>query len=335
MGEWPSWSPLAGDKFEEICKEAHLLASQLVINQQHPDVGETNGNLTVSKEEPKEDFVLDAGAKLGMFSKPVDAVLSPIKRETFCVQDRPLKQLPPAIQQRLLRAGGVSNSTKRRVSTSSPVRAGTTTQPKMVLRGRECLQHQGVAPGGRNSSRAASSEDLLSDTASVASDISDTSLNSSLQGKRTLVPPSKILGELKTSLNSSMSGLNGRLPTGMSRPATKTLRSTLIGQAPEPPSTTVARRSISAQGRKPSEPDQSKPVQATPMKSVEPAATATPLYQNPAKRDMERMSSVPNIPTSTSVKTEHVIRGNPKLKAFIAPTPTSQFKMRSEDHEAN
>lgn len=48
------------------------------------------------------------------------------------------------------------------------------------------------SPGSRNSSRAASCEDLLSDTASIASDISDTSLNSSLQGKRTLVPPSKV-----------------------------------------------------------------------------------------------------------------------------------------------
>ncbi|XP_035593724.1 G2 and S phase-expressed protein 1 [Oncorhynchus keta] len=429
VGEGPSWSPLAVDKFEEICKEANLLASQLVVNQQHPDVGVTNGTLTLSKEEPKEDFVQDAGAKLGMFRKPVDAVLSPIKRETFCVQDSPLKQLPPAIQQRLLRNGGVSNSTTSRVGTSSPVRAGTTTRTKMVLRGRVGLVcNTGVlpskqqpaargatattalqtaktrpapaekttmlappskgnlglrrSPGSCNSSRTASCEDLLSDTASIASDISDTSLNSSLQGKRTLVPPSKSgmrapsvvkappsqtrrvtdqrrntssssssvssfnsslsvsptgKGKLSTSLNSSISGPNGRLPAGKSRltnpvvSATKTCKSTLISRAPGlPSSTTVARRVISDPGRKLSEQDRFKTVQSTPLKRVEPVATATSLHQTPAKMNMERMSSVPNIPTSSSAKTKDVVKGNPKLKAFIAPTPTSQFKRRLE-----
>nr|XP_046207593.1 G2 and S phase-expressed protein 1 [Oncorhynchus gorbuscha] len=429
VGEGPSWSPLAVDKFEEICKEANLLASQLVVNQQHPDVGVTNGTLTLSKEEPKEDFVQDAGAKLGMFRKPVDAVLSPIKRETFCVQDSPLKQLPPAIQQRLLRNGEVSNSTTSRVGTSSPVRAGTTTRTKMVLRGRVGLVcNTGVlpskqqpaargatattalqtaktrpapaekttmlappskgnlglrrSPGSRNSSRAASCEDLLSDTASIASDISDTSLNSSLQGKRTLVPPSKSgmrapsavkapppqtrrvtdqrrntssssssvssfnsslsvsptgKGKLSTSLNSSISGPNGRLPAGKSRltnpvvSATKTCKSTLISRAPGlPSSTTGARRVISDPGRKLSDQDRFKTVQSTPLKRVEPVATATPLYQTPAKMNVERMSSVPNIPTSSSAKTKDVVKGNPKLKVFIAPTPTSQFKRRLE-----
>ncbi|KAM9529092.1 G2 and S phase-expressed protein 1 isoform 1-T3 [Salvelinus alpinus] len=428
VGEGPSWSPLAVDKFEEICKEANLLASQLVVNQQQPDVGVTNGTLTLSKEEPKEDFVQDAGAKLGMFRKPVDAVLSPIKRETFCVQDSPLKQLPPAIQQRLLRDGGVSNSTKSSVGTSSPVRAGTTTRTKMVCRGRVGLAcNTGVlpskqqpaargatattalqtaktrpepaerttmlappskgnlglrrSPGSRNSSRAASCEDLLSDTASIASDISDTSLNSSLQGKRTLGPPSKSgmrapsagkappqtrrgtdrrrntssssssvssfnsslsvsptgKGKLSMSLNSSISGHKCRLHAGKSRltnpvvSATKTCRSTLISRAPElPSSTTVTRRVISDPGRKLSEQDRFKTVQSTPLKRVEPAATATPLHQTPAKMNMERMSSVPNIPTSSSAKTKSVVKCNPKLQAFIAPTPTSQFKRRLE-----
>ena len=54
------------------------------------------------------------------------------------------------------------------------------------------------SPSSRSSSRAESSEDLLSDTASVASDISDSSLNSSLLGKRTLVPPTKVTHLFKT-----------------------------------------------------------------------------------------------------------------------------------------
>lgn len=41
--------------------------------------------------------------------------------------------------------------------------------------------------------RAESTEDLLSDSASVASDISDCSVNSSLPGKRNLAPPTKVI----------------------------------------------------------------------------------------------------------------------------------------------
>lgn len=41
--------------------------------------------------------------------------------------------------------------------------------------------------------RAESSEDLLSDSASVVSDISDSSINSSLLGKRNLAPPTKVI----------------------------------------------------------------------------------------------------------------------------------------------
>lgn len=41
--------------------------------------------------------------------------------------------------------------------------------------------------------RADSTEDLLSDSASVASDISDSSINSSLLGKRNLAPPTKVI----------------------------------------------------------------------------------------------------------------------------------------------
>lgn len=41
--------------------------------------------------------------------------------------------------------------------------------------------------------RAESSEDLPSDSASVTSDISDSSINSSLLGKRNPAPPTKVI----------------------------------------------------------------------------------------------------------------------------------------------
>uniref|UniRef100_UPI003AB0D825 G2 and S phase-expressed protein 1 n=1 Tax=Centroberyx gerrardi TaxID=166262 RepID=UPI003AB0D825 len=232
--EEPSWSPLTGEQFEAICQEAHQLAGQLDSSQQNqPDREETDGTTADGRKETKEDFVQDTGAKLGMFSQPVSA-LSPIKRETFCVQDSPMKQLPPAIQQRLVRgcgavnSGAAAHSAKARLSTSSPVR-GAKTQPRMALRGKAGLGVGVVlpskpaapaasstktrptpagktcrlpppskaavglrrSPAGRSSSRAGSCEDLLSDSASVASDVSDSSLNSSLLGRRALAPPTK------------------------------------------------------------------------------------------------------------------------------------------------
>lgn len=48
------------------------------------------------------------------------------------------------------------------------------------------------SPSSRPPSRGGSCEDLLSDSASVASDISDSSLNSSILGKRTMAPPTKV-----------------------------------------------------------------------------------------------------------------------------------------------
>uniref|UniRef100_A0A3B4A708 G2 and S phase-expressed protein 1 N-terminal domain-containing protein n=1 Tax=Periophthalmus magnuspinnatus TaxID=409849 RepID=A0A3B4A708_9GOBI len=61
-----SWSPLSGDQLEAICEEAQKLANQLQSSEH---------------------------AHMLCDSPPT--VLSPIKRQTFCVQDSPLKQLPP------------------------------------------------------------------------------------------------------------------------------------------------------------------------------------------------------------------------------------------------
>lgn len=48
------------------------------------------------------------------------------------------------------------------------------------------------SPGSRDASRTGSAEDLLSDTTSVASDMSDSSFNTSLPVKRALPAPSKV-----------------------------------------------------------------------------------------------------------------------------------------------
>ncbi|XP_029697591.1 G2 and S phase-expressed protein 1 isoform X1 [Takifugu rubripes] len=243
-----SWSPLTGDQLEAVCQEAHKLASQLQSgerSQSHSEDDKDNEATAAVTTQPDE-FVQDSQAKLHVFEQS-NRVLSPIKRETFCVQESPLKQLPPAIQQRLLRGSSntsivsslrsasaplstrpasahpksvVKPACVTRLSTSSPVTRARS-QPKAGLRGKAplgaVLPSKPAAPVASTSTtksrveknrlqppsrtvigrrcspprRTESSEELLSDSASVASDISDSSINSSLLGKRNLAPRAK------------------------------------------------------------------------------------------------------------------------------------------------
>ncbi|KAM4733534.1 G2 and S phase-expressed protein 1 [Anableps anableps] len=235
-----NWTALTSDQLEAVCKEAHRLASQLQCGEPH--VQNTNTTHTVSDVEmnnvtTKEEFIQDTEVKLGLLGHAASA-LSPIKRQTFCVQDSPMKQLPPAIQHHLLRGHSSSRASSShpatRLSTSSPM-VGTRPQSRTALRGKATLgvatvlpskpvapavsrsasksgpeksrlqppsRTAGVlkrSPSSRHITRAESSEDLLSDSVSVASDTSDCSSNSSLLGKRTLAPPSKNTGLRKLS----------------------------------------------------------------------------------------------------------------------------------------
>ncbi|XP_013876797.1 G2 and S phase-expressed protein 1 isoform X3 [Austrofundulus limnaeus] len=234
-----SWSPLTGDQMEAVCQEAHRLANQLQSEApccEHPQTT-TNTNTETSAES--DQFVQDSGTKLGLLGQTT-RVLSPIKRQTFCVQDSPMKQLPPAIQRQLLRGRSSSTASSARpaapsrLSTSSPA-ARAKAQSRTSLRGRSTLGAAAVlpskpvapatscsankskveksrlqppsktsgflrqSPSMRPPSRAESSEDLLSDSASVASDVSDSSINSCLLGKHTLAPPTKSVGVRKLS----------------------------------------------------------------------------------------------------------------------------------------
>ncbi|MCJ8734321.1 hypothetical protein PDJAM_G00233760 [Pangasius djambal] len=397
LGEEPSWSPLLEENFEEIRKEAHLLASHLEKTLTEPVAKDLTADSSLPEEAEK--FEVDSSAKLGMF-KPADT-LSPIKRETFCVQDSPMKQLPPAIQKRLQKSSSICGG-KPRLSTSSPVRT-TDTQPKMAPRGKSLLLCGRVlpnkptaignsrlssgarsalpsknrlpppsqscfglkrSPGSRDTSRTGSAEDLLSDTASVASDVSDSSFNTSLPVKRGLPAPSKTGGgaplrkvptlpnrrvvdrsrntssssssvssinsslsvsptgkcKLNSSLNTSVSSISGRIPSSGSRLPSSNRKSGIISK---PLETTAGRRaSFSTQGRKGSEPI-SRPVKATPINRTETGPSFQ--HQTPAKRTMERTTSVPSI-SSLVAKTGSTVKVNSNLKAFVAPTPTNSLK---------
>ncbi|KAB5571473.1 hypothetical protein PHYPO_G00225330 [Pangasianodon hypophthalmus] len=393
LGEEPSWSPLLEENFEEIRKEAHLLASHLEKTLTEPVANDLTADSSLPEEAEK--FEVDSSAKLGMF-KPADT-LSPIKRETFCVQDSPMKQLPPAIQKRLQKSSNISGG-KPRLSTSSPVRT-TDTQPKMAPRGKSLLLSGRVlpnkptamgnsrlssgtrsalpsknrlpppsqscfglkrSPGSRDTSRTGSAEDLLSDTASVASDVSDSSFNTSLPVKRGLPAPSKTelrggapLRKVPTlpnrrvvdrsrntsSSSSSVSSINSSLsvsPTGKcklnsslntsvssisgSRLPSSNRKSGIINKPLETSAGRTA--SFSTQGRKGSEPVP-RLVKATPISRTETGPSVQ--HQTPAKRTMERTTSVPSIST-LAAKTGSTVKVNSNLKAFVAPTPTNSLK---------
>ncbi|KAL1247534.1 hypothetical protein QQF64_022910 [Cirrhinus molitorella] len=400
LGEEPSWSPLTGEKFDEICKEAKLLASHL--EQTVTDSVAESSIVSSSQAEESENFEEDTTAKLSMFSKPAD-VLSPIKRETFLVQESPLKQLPPAIQKRMLKANGTAGFGKPRLSTSSPVRPAVT-QPKMATRGKALVASSGVlpskptaqgnsrlssstklppptktrlpppskgnfglkrSPSCRNTSRAGSSEDLLSDNTSVASDISDSSFNTSLPGRSSISARNK--GELRapsalkapslqnsrvvdrrrntssssssvssinssltispgckaklnSSLNSSTNSIGARSHSSVSRLPSSSRKSSVVTRNPEPP---VSRRtSISTHGRRASE-LLPRPVKATPIKKTDPLPP--PQLQTPAKNAAEKTTSTSSIPASAA-KMGSSLKGNPKLKVPVAPTPTNYLK---------
>lgn len=393
-----TWSPLTGEQLEAVCQEAHRLASQLQSTVSHDENRDTT-SVTMDTMTEQEEFVEDAETRLGLLAQTTSGV-SPNKRQTFCVQDSPLKQLPPVIQRQLQRGSGSSitssirptitpasstrPTSKSRLSTCSPV-IQAKAQPRTALRGKSALGVAVVLPSkptipvtscSTNKSRvektklqppnravgswrqspsscppkrAESSEDLLSDSASVASDISDSSLNSSLLGKRTLPRPTKqsgvrnlsggkaqrlqtrrkntssssssvssfnssislspAKGKVKSTLNGNLSSSTGPAPHNVNS-LSRPRRSTIYSAAESVSSTAAGRRSISTQAKKLSEAESGNDAKSTPHKSAE----ATP-PKRPAS----------NLTTSTS-RLQSGPKAKSKPEAVVLPTPSTGGK---------
>lgn len=127
-GLWAGWRPLTGDQLEAVCEEAHKLANQLQtgdLSRPHSEE-DKDSNMPAAINVEGEGFVQDAQAKLSVLGETA-TVLSPIKRQTFCVQDSPMKQLPPAVQRRLLRGNSATAaSSTHPTSAASSTRAANT-----------------------------------------------------------------------------------------------------------------------------------------------------------------------------------------------------------------
>nr|XP_020652671.1 G2 and S phase-expressed protein 1 [Pogona vitticeps]XP_020652672.1 G2 and S phase-expressed protein 1 [Pogona vitticeps]XP_020652674.1 G2 and S phase-expressed protein 1 [Pogona vitticeps] len=224
-----TWSPLAGEKFIEIFKEAHLVALQLQSGSNAKR--NKTGNLEEQKTEAVEKFVQESKSKLKILEKGivVDKTPKAIKRETYCVSEIPVGQLPSLLQKHSRHPVKIMDSCQSPQvlqNTSSPGKLGKLSEVSAVhlAQGKSDKNNKrtstfqsvkGSSGFGNNSNLAVgqlkqgrlsssssrnnlnslgSSEDLLSDKSSVTSDGGDTSFcsSSSVQEKRTLPTPSKI-----------------------------------------------------------------------------------------------------------------------------------------------
>uniref|UniRef100_A0AAQ4NZ18 G2 and S phase-expressed protein 1 N-terminal domain-containing protein n=1 Tax=Gasterosteus aculeatus aculeatus TaxID=481459 RepID=A0AAQ4NZ18_GASAC len=147
-----SWSPLNGEQLDAMCQEAQRVAGQLQC-----------ASLLVPPSVPDEAtgaFSQDAEAQLAAVDRRASA-LSPVKRQTFCVQDSPMKQLPPAIRHRLL--------TERGATTATPTRPGTTATPARPATTATSVRPGAITTSTRpaTSARPAARQSALSPAAGV------------------------------------------------------------------------------------------------------------------------------------------------------------------------
>ncbi|XP_009693415.1 PREDICTED: G2 and S phase-expressed protein 1 [Cariama cristata] len=222
------WSPLTGEKFVEIFKEARLLALQI-------ETGSKNEQPKISQSEERENkiiekFVEDSKSKLKILrNQTIEKSPRAVKRETYCVQDSPACQLPPCFQKesdKLLSDGKTHalhtppnrSPVKIRGSPTNIASSPLTQEQKTKERNtkttgklpmaktsstsgkRNLLTVEKPKPGKHTSistkrdlKSMGSSEDLISDKSSAASDVFESSFSgsSSVQDKKALPAPSK------------------------------------------------------------------------------------------------------------------------------------------------
>ncbi|KFQ29808.1 G2 and S phase-expressed protein 1, partial [Mesitornis unicolor] len=222
------WSPLTGDKFVEIFKEAHLLALQI-------ETGSKNDQTEISQSEEQENkviekFVEDSKSKLKILtSQHIKKSPRAVKRETYCVQDSPACHLPPCFQKELDKLltddkihtfHTTPNRSPAKICVSpmkiasSPLTQEQKTKerntmttghlpmakPSSALGKSNLLTIEKPKPGKHTSistrrhlNSIGSCEDLTSDKSSAASDVFEASFSgsSSAQNKKALPAPSK------------------------------------------------------------------------------------------------------------------------------------------------
>ncbi|XP_054399785.1 G2 and S phase-expressed protein 1 isoform X2 [Pongo abelii] len=147
-----AWSPLAGEKFVEVYKEAHLLALQIESSSRN------QAAQAAKPEDPQsqgvERFIQESKLKINLFEKEKEMKKSPtsLKRETYYLSDSPLLGPPvgepqllassPALpssgaQASLVRAPGLLHSAhalpRESCTAQAPSQAATQRKPRTKL----------------------------------------------------------------------------------------------------------------------------------------------------------------------------------------------------------
>ncbi|NWU85310.1 GTSE1 protein, partial [Onychorhynchus coronatus] len=250
------WSPLQEEKFVEIFKEAHLLAQQIKTGSKNEET-----NTSQSEEQKNkiiETFVEDSESKLKILrNKIIEKSPRAVKRETYNVPDSPACLLPPCFQNasdKILSDGKIhalpttlnrspvkicvsptkitnlplTQEQKSKETNTKAAGKLAMAKPSCTL-GRSNLLTIEKLKSGKNPSISTkrdlnskgSSEDLISDKSSVASDVFESSLSgsSSVQDTKALPAPNKPGLRKMTYLK-----LPG-VPSGLARRTTSSLSS--------------------------------------------------------------------------------------------------------------
>ncbi|NXG10261.1 GTSE1 protein, partial [Sakesphorus luctuosus] len=207
------WSPLQEEKFVEIFKEAHLLAQQIETGRKNE---ETKVNQSREQENKIiETFVEDSKSKLKILrNKNIETSPRAVKRETYSVQDSPAYLLPPCFQKasdkllsddktHTLPTPPHRSPVKVCLSPTKMANLPLTQEQKSKETNTKATHKLPVAKPSSALGRSnlltmekvnkGSSEDLISDKSSIASDAFESSFSgsSSAQDTKALPVPSK------------------------------------------------------------------------------------------------------------------------------------------------
>ncbi|NXI37016.1 GTSE1 protein, partial [Galbula dea] len=389
-----TWSPLTAEKFVEIFKEAHLLALQIETESKNQEmkISKPEGR----ENKIIEKFVEDSKSKLKILgNQNIEKNPRAVKRETYCVWDSPACQLLPCFQKEsdkllpddkthTLHAAANRSPVK---SHASPTKIASTpmiqeeekkernmkaagklpmAKPSCTLGKSNLLVIEKPKPGKHTSISTngdligmGSSEDLISDKSSAASEVFESSFSgsSSAQDKKALPAPSKpgVKKVTQLKLPGVASGVTRKTTASLSSISSmnSSLNSSLLispigknGKASMLPKTSVSGSKLSSSTNRLAlaRPTRVSSLQAanteksknqvrpasTPKSAVSSANSSASVTTSEAQGSgIQRLSSVPNLQKLCQQnKDGNATKGSlcPKPRARVLSVPTSQTK---------
>ncbi|XP_071589960.1 G2 and S phase-expressed protein 1 isoform X2 [Heliangelus exortis] len=324
------WSPLTGEKYVEIFKEARLLALQI-------ETGSKNEQTKVNQMEEHENkiiekFVEDSKSKLKILrNQTIETSPRAVKRETYCVWDSPACQLPHCFPkesdehlsddkthglptppnrspvQMCVSAEEIASSSLTQEQKTNERNTKETgklpvAQPSSTLGKSTLLTMEKAKPGKhtnisakRDMSSVGSSEELISDKSSVPSDVFESSVSSSssMQDKKALPAQSKL--GLKKITHLKLPGVASGLPrktSSSSSSSVTSMNSSLNSSLPISPIGKNGKLSLSSKAN----------VSGSKLSFVRPTRVSSLQAANTEKsRKQERSASTPKIPKPVSL----------------------------------